>query len=123
MIRELQQRLEHFDAGNIGIHRITPNGVARQPAFDQRLGVLLDIAALREASIANGWIRGDGKMQWSIGRSIGNTAYSKPAYFRPTDYVRPGRSVPSGACSPQCTRVRLILSPMSWWTLQRKDIK
>ncbi|MBH5144310.1 exonuclease domain-containing protein [Rhodococcus erythropolis] len=61
--------LERFDAGNIGIHGITPNDVARQPAFRQRLGDMLDvvgdlpliahnaafdIGALREASTADG---------------------------------------------------------------------
>ncbi|MCD2262313.1 hypothetical protein K3888_06305 [Dietzia aurantiaca] len=59
--------LERFDAGNIGIHGITPRDVATQPTFRHRLGDMLDlvgdlplvahnaafdIGALREASAA-----------------------------------------------------------------------
>lgn len=59
--------LERFDAGNIGIHGITPRDVAQQPNFRDRLGDMLDligdlplvahnaafdIGALREASVA-----------------------------------------------------------------------
>lgn len=58
---------ERFDAGNIGIHGITPRDVAQQPTFRDRLGDMLDligdlplvahnaafdIGALREASVA-----------------------------------------------------------------------
>ncbi|QBJ98660.1 hypothetical protein ERC79_10770 [Rhodococcus sp. ABRD24] len=59
--------LDRFDAGNIGIHGITPNDVATQPTFRQRLSEMLDvvgdlplvahnaafdIGSLREASLA-----------------------------------------------------------------------
>ncbi|WP_280764100.1 exonuclease domain-containing protein [Prescottella agglutinans] len=35
--------LDRFDPGNIGIHGITPNAVAREPSFMQRLSDMLDV--------------------------------------------------------------------------------